>query len=263
MAESTTRTTVYDQEYFSSSQVNLYIGDVLIDECCGLQVVLTQRKRPLYGYASELFDATARGTVIVQGSIEINFKESGYIFTVLNRLKKLAEANGTSLISPFVTGKGFDANKRGARRGADTGGLLVANVERVLNAEQELGQSLRSDLTREDVVKYYNDLTEIHQEANAFNNDRGALNPAEDVFEAFEDRVWGKQKLDDEPRRIDDSTFDDFTIYVSYGNFNTNNKVNHTARRIDGVRLIGQAKTISNDGGPVKESYQFIARNWV
>jgi len=256
-----TRTTVYDQEYFASSQVNLYIGDVVIDECCELQVVLNQNKRPIYGYASQLFDATAQGTVLVQGSFQINFKESGYLYTVLNRLRRLESQKGTPLVSPFVSSKQLGRpDIRGATRGKELGGVEMANIERVLSAESELAR--RDGATREELMDYYQKLTSLHADISGFNNPDGALNSAENLFEAFENRVWGRQKLDKEPRRVDDNAFDGFTIYVTYGDFNSNDRINHTARRIDGVRIVGQAKTIMNDGKPVKEGYQFIARQW-
>lgn len=256
-----TRTTVYDQEYFSSSQVNLYIGDVVIDECCELQIQLHQTKRPIYGYASQLFDATAQGTVLVQGSFQINFKESGYLFTVLNRLRRIESKRGTPLISPFVSNKNLGrSDVRGAKRGKDIGGVYRANVEQVLSAEEAI---LRGELTREQQVAYYRSLTTLNNEVSGFNNPEGALPGSEDLFEAFENRIWGRQQLDDEPRRVDDNAFDGFTIYVTYGDFNSNDRINHTARRIDGVRIVGQAKTVMNDGKPIKEGYQFIARQWV
>jgi len=256
-----TRTTIYDQEYFSSSQVNLYFGDVVIDECTSLQVMLNQTKRPIYGYASQLFDATAKGTLLVQGSFQINFKESGYLYTVLNRLRRLEAGRGTPLISPFVSNKNIGrVDVRGAKRGKDLGGVFQANIEQVLSAEEAIQ---RGELTREQQIAYYESLTRLNNEVSGFNNPDGALPGAEDLFETFENQIWGRQQLDKEPRRVDDNAFDGFTIYVTYGDFNTNDRINHTARRIDGVRLVGQAQTIMNDGKPVGEGYQFIARNWV
>jgi hypothetical protein len=256
-----TRTTVYDQEYFSSSQTNLYIGDVLIDELVGLQFAISQRKRPIYGYASQLFDALAKATVIVEGSFEINFKESGYLFTVLNRFNRLNQQKGTPLISPFISTKQLGTTKiRGASREAELGGVARANIERVLNADKEL---LDGTLTREQLTNHYQNLAALHNELSGFNNPQGALPIAENIFEEFENQVWGTDPLTDTPRRTDDSAFDGFTIYITYGDFNSNDRINHTVERIDFVGLTGKSKLIMLDGNPIREQYTFLARNAV
>jgi hypothetical protein len=87
---------------------------------------------------------------------------------------------------------------------------------------------------------------------------------AEDTFEAFEDKIWGSSRLDQdsEGRRGDSNRFDDFTIYITMGDYNRNDRVNHTAKRIDNVHLIGQAQTIMINGEPVAEQYSFFARNF-
>lgn len=248
------KTTIYDQEYFSGSQVNLYIGDVLIDECFALEFIHQQRKAPVYGYASQYFDKTMKGVVLVQGSFTVNFKESGYLFTVLKRMNNLRNQRGTNLISPFVSSKNIGKPKYGgARSSGDIGVLTRANIERTIAGEE----------SREDLWQYYQDLTSLHAELSGFNNKEGALNKAEDIFEAFENEIWGQKRFEGEPRTIDDTAFDDFTIYVTYGDFNSNDRINHTARRIDGVRLLSTQQVIGTDGSPVQETYTFLARNLV
>lgn len=76
---------VYDLNYFSGSQVQLYIGPVLVDEIVGLAVAVQQQKVPIYGYSSQLFDAVARGPILVNGHFAINFVSAGYLFTILEK----------------------------------------------------------------------------------------------------------------------------------------------------------------------------------
>lgn len=261
---SLTRTTMYDQEYFSGAQVNLYIGDVLIDEATGLQIMLNQSKRPVYGYASQLFDATTRGTVIVQGEFSINFKESGYLHTVLSRFKKQTLGVGPLAVSPYVSRKNVGrVEGGGAKRNGVPGFLARQNVEQVLEG----------DVPKEQLIDYYQSLAGFSNQSAErsalfrqlnFPDERRNLETAEHVFEAFEDRVWGPERLDDIARRVDDNNFDNFTMWITYGDYNSNDYVNHTARRVDGVRLTGQSKVITDrDGSPVQERYTFLARNWV
>lgn len=261
---SLTRTRVYDQEYFSSSQVNLYIGDVLIDEATSLQLMVQQNQRPVYGYASQLFDATTRGTVLVQGEFTINFKESAYLHTVLSRFKKQTNGLGPLAVSPYVSRKNVGRDKGGGAKLNGVPGFL---------ARQNVEQILEGDVNKESLIDYYQSLagfSNARAEESAvlrylnIEDNRKALETAEGIFEAFEDKVWGANPLDTTPRRVDDNFFDDFTMWITYGDYNSNDYVNHTARRVDGVRLTGQSQVITDrDGSPIQERYTFIARNWV
>ena len=46
---------VYNIDYFSGSQVAIYIGDVFVDEITAINFVAQQPRRPLYGYADQHF----------------------------------------------------------------------------------------------------------------------------------------------------------------------------------------------------------------
>ena len=69
----------YAFSYFSGSQIFIFAGNVLIDEAVFLGYNLTSNKIPLYGYASPYWDAVAQGTVIVQGSIGVNYIDNKYM----------------------------------------------------------------------------------------------------------------------------------------------------------------------------------------
>jgi hypothetical protein len=75
----------YANQYFTGAQASIWIGDVWIDECYGIQFSASQSILPIFGYASTYFDAVARGKVLVQGAFEINFVDEGYLFAVLDR----------------------------------------------------------------------------------------------------------------------------------------------------------------------------------
>ena len=69
----------YAFSYFSGSQIFIFAGNVLIDEAVFLGYNLTNNKVPLYGYASPYWDAVAQGTVIVQGSLGVNYIDNKYM----------------------------------------------------------------------------------------------------------------------------------------------------------------------------------------
>lgn len=78
----------YDTDYFTGSQVSLWFGPVYVDELlmCAFQTV--SNLSPQYDYASSLFKMVLEGQRLIEGSFAIFFKESDYIFRVLQRVKK-------------------------------------------------------------------------------------------------------------------------------------------------------------------------------
>lgn len=259
---------IYDLEYFSGAQMNMYIGDVLIDEVTGLQIQVQQRKLPVFGYASQLFDKVAKGTVMVEGAFTVNFKESGYLYTVLDRYKKLSSGSSAAVLSPFIGANSISQLPKdrsgGAKKDGSHGLLRRQNIEQVKRTVNKVVDG--TNVRPEDLIDYYRSLTGFNNTAPSRNGSApGALNTAEDSFEAFEDKIWGSSALsaDSEGRRGDSNRFDDFTIYITLGDYNRNDRVNHTARRIDNVHLVGQSQTIMINGEPVAEQYSFIARNFV
>ncbi|MBD3268407.1 hypothetical protein GF373_17205 [bacterium] len=229
-------TRVYDQEYFSGSQVFIYLGDVFIDEITTFQVEVTQSKTPLFGYASELWDAIANGPKIVKGAFSINFKEEGYMFTILDYYREQKGKN--SVLNPY----------------RPNNSIARANIERVLSLDEG----------DERLYKFYHNLGNYASEKQTSGS---GIDRAENLFEAFEDAIWKNTKGLKTSRnsRLASRTalnhkLNGFNIYIQFGDF-TNDLANHTLFKIEDVHLVGDAMSIVADGQPVQEVYSFIARN--
>jgi hypothetical protein len=87
--------------YYSGSQIILYLGDILIDEAVFISFDLQQHKLPLYGYASQYFQAVANGVVLVRGQLGINFVDNKYlsvlVYDTLVKQKQQSGQSGASL----------------------------------------------------------------------------------------------------------------------------------------------------------------------
>jgi hypothetical protein len=251
---------VYDNEYFSGTQAGLYIGDVFVDEVIAYSYMTQQTKTPIYGYASQLFDAVAPGPVIVSGSFTINFKEANYLYIVLMRYqqfnrsvsKVLSDAAGgnSEVVKDFMHNVGLGQKRGGVSNIPSpfmptTKKVLRQNIESILNGTATTGQR-------------YN----FYQSLSGYASINGLDLEFEDIAEVLEDSVWGIEasKFDDMVRRTDDNFFDGFDMYFTYGDYN-NPGANHTVERINGVHLTSRAKEVKVSGEPILEEYQFIARN--
>ncbi|WP_067924197.1 hypothetical protein [Alicyclobacillus shizuokensis] len=74
---------IFSEDYFSYADVNIYFGDIWVDEATSFSFVLQEEVLPIYGYHSYTFDTIARGRRIVSGTFSINFKQTGYLQAIL------------------------------------------------------------------------------------------------------------------------------------------------------------------------------------
>jgi hypothetical protein len=93
--------------YYSGSTIVLYMGNkLLLDECAFISYDLQQNKRPIYGYASQYWDAIAKGTILVQGSLGINYFDNKYLFVLL--WEAYQQQNNQQQQSPVSKPAGLD-----------------------------------------------------------------------------------------------------------------------------------------------------------
>jgi hypothetical protein len=239
---------VYNQEYFSGAQVSLYIGDVWVDEVTSISYQVSQQRVPLYGYADQLWRDVAEGQVLVQGNFSINFKEAGYLWVILKRYNEIVKNNGNILI-PF-------SNKNQTLR---------RNIERIVNGE--VGTFDRNRALTEAAASLASDRETAASLGMPVDN-TNLPTTSDTIFDVFEEMVWGVDVGGDssitDHRRADDVRLNPFDIYMTYGDFTTDDETIHnTIRRINDVYIIGTSQQVVIDGQPIQEVYSFIARNIV
>ena len=277
---SVNNTIVYDLDYYAGSQIGIYIGDIFVDEVTSLNFAIQHSKTPIYGYASQLFDAVSSGPILVQGSFTINFKESAYLIVVLDRLKALAgeetlpgfdkvgkKAPGNPLIQSTITP---NPNKPDETIFNKNFTLSHQVIEAIIQDSSELNRknefqtylAIAAGIAKQSASGQRSILSQRAVSAAPIDH------TYEDIAEKFEDRLWqtNKQKGTDfanEPRRADHSRWDGFDIVITYGDF-SDNAYNHTAKKLVGVHLTGSAQQLTiDDGRPVQEEYTFFAQDIV
>jgi len=237
----------------------LYIGDVWVDEVTSLAYQITQNKTPLYGYASQLFDDTAAGQIIVNGSFSINFKEQGYLWAVLRRYFNVCSIEANVSMAKRGEGGLLRGNSKQAKPDLvdQKGNIVGSNGTRIQRTNIE--RLTQGEATRSERFKFYQDLAAYA----TFNTKNPRDRIFEDVVEAFEDEVWSPDATNDglnsQLRRIDANRFDGFDMYIVWGDYSSPG-ANHTVRKIIGVRLTGESKQMVIDGSPIQEIYSFIAQ---
>lgn len=245
----------YEFDYYSGSQIGVYIGDILLDDCQHIQFSVGQSKRPIYGYASQYFHTVAAGQILVEGSFTVPFKEADYVIATIARYR--------DKIPPITS------VKRGKRTIYN---VAREDIERFMQNEGKNSKQVNrfsggSPITMSagggsNRYKLYRDLAAMPDEA------------FENLAEKFEDVLWKHPETNfDLNNIVSSSTVDDmryrradqypsFDIWVLYGDI-SNPAANHTIKKIEGVHVTGQGQTLMADGEPIAETYQFFARNQV
>jgi hypothetical protein len=218
---------IFGSEYFSNADVKIYIGDIWIDDATAISLQLQEEVMPIYGYNSFTFDTVARGKRLVQGGITINFTTGGYLHQIIENAEAI-----------------FYALETGEQKG------LV---------KPEYYQNMKLDEILRKLGK------------NSF----------EEIADDYEKAIWGDEDKTESLNYANKPYFRQnglgFDIRIQYGAVSESTgyvqdkfylsekkeKPNTTVDIINGVQLNGMSKeiTTANQGAPILEYYNFIARD--
>ena len=224
-----------EDAYFSGAHVRAFFGPIWVDDIITIQWDLVNNKAPIYGYASRFFDAVADGTVIVNGSFTIAFKDMNYLTTILEKLRQLDSDT-----------------RRGMGRVHQASSINLAITE------------LEGDTTNLSMKAPTIDMIL----AKMADQGRDHLDY---IAERLENVVYGKKPGAGRIPRADE--YDKvgkvteygkigagFDILLEYGNPNTYSN-EHTAYMINDVHITGQGQLTAPTGEPIAERYTFFAKS--
>lgn len=147
---------IWEYDVVSGAQIKVVLGDnVILEDATAIQFTLTQSKKPIFGYASQYFDAVAKGVVIVHGRVWINFIHQGYLRTLLD----LARNSGSTDVLKAKNRQELesleDLLRRGQRDQPLTDGDVVQYVrdENLKRVQQFAGNTMKR---RPDIGKSVN-----------------------------------------------------------------------------------------------------------
>ncbi len=234
-------------DFYSGSQITVWIGDILIDDIAAIQWNRTQNKRPIYGYASQQFDAVAKGTVLIQGNFTINFRQRGYLSAIMDSIKYLYRT-----LSP----------------GTDAEDKHIFQSQTWPQLRRIIGLHLKNDTFGPTTVQEMKNLGESE-------------NFLEEV-KLYEDLIWGEEVPPDRATAVNNefqkrvnapdvqqsiNMPDGFNILITYGNLSSTeartlrDQLQSTSKSLTGVHLIGESQALQVGGQPVMEQYDFMARD--
>lgn len=282
----------YPYDYYCGTNAKVFFGDIWVDDIVTIQYNIKQDKEPIYGYASQNFDAIARGTIIVQGSFTIAFKEMGYLNVVTNVLESQLQRSISTEMKRKIQKK-FDMVAGGSGAfdpGLDRfiGGQGKDNYVYAPTGQPEI---IRQQQTIEDILMYKKEgnvvSSGLSTDTGLPTNDRDF----EDFAELLEDTIWGDSN--GRPYTTQSRNFrraDEFdyhwegnrdaggikvaektengeanyakvlNIMITFGDIN-DFRAEHTMVVLNDVHIVNTAMVVAPTGEPIGETYFFIARD--
>jgi len=277
----------YPYDYFTGTNARIFFGDVWVDDIISINYSASQTKEPIYGYASQTFDAVARGVVTVQGSFSIAFKEMGYLNIIQRLLEKQRQGASAALDHKLDE----IAEKASAGKAA---------YEPRLASEQFTGQFGFSPTGQPQIIREQDTIEDIlafKKNGNIIASRLGAATSSsskadrdfEDFAELMEDTIWGDsngnplnrnfqfRRVDEFDYRYDSSGKDiggiitsktkygdDYSsvlnILLTFGDLN-DVRAEHTLVVLNDVHLLGESMIVAPTGEPIAVNYNFFARN--
>lgn len=215
--------------YYSGTDIRIYFGDMWIDEIVEIEWALQEQVAPIFGYSSYTWDKVARGNRVVTGSFSINFKEAGYLQTVLN-----------SLSSQETDGDWF-------------------NLKEYQGTEQKNGSitNLRKNVPVESVIANFQELADDYESALW-----GTSSDSADLVNSRKkDSFFYGIKENGSNKALKNHGFNILLTYGMYKDSARSNTGFQTAQTIVDVQLTGVSSTVDPSGNPISEVYTFIAKD--
>jgi len=277
----------YPYDYFSGSNAKIFFGDVWVDDIINIQYNITQSKTPIYGYASQNYDAVALGTIIVQGSLAIAFKETGY----LNVIQYLLEAQAQNYNKAIQYTTALNVAEANAKLGKYIPGFSEGDPREmtgVVYGANGAPQIIRQQETIENILMSKKD----NLVSQGLSKTIGLGNSSvgrdfEDFAEVLEDTIWGDSNgkpigLGGVLRRADEFDYiyssnsnetpvgvkvprgNDYSkalnILLTFGDLN-DFRAEHTLISLNDIHFQSQGLICSANGEPLAEMYNFFARD--
>jgi len=275
----------YPYDYFCGTDAKIFFGDIWVDDIITIQYNINQTKTPIYGYADQEFAAVALGNIIVQGTLAIAFKETGYLNVIQYmlenqrntstkalgyKLKNMREqsANRMSKYVPGLT-EGPDVREGTGLSYSATGSPQIIRqqetIENILMSKKGnlAAESLSKTIIGDTSERDFEDFAEVLEDTiwgdsngKPFSLKKGMLKRA-DEFDYIYNPATGA------PAGVRVSKGHDFSdclnILITFGDIN-DYRAEHTLVSLNDVHFQSQGMIVTPTGDPIAESYSFFCK---
>lgn len=78
----------YETNHYTGSQVSLFLGPVWVEDFVAIRYKQANSRQPVYGWNEGYSNMDLEGNFLVQGTLTVNFRESDYLFRLIDQIRK-------------------------------------------------------------------------------------------------------------------------------------------------------------------------------
>lgn len=229
----------YETNYYSGSQVAIWMGNIWLDDISMIEFTLNQKKMPFYGYKSQLYDQVAMGTQIIEGVFTVAYTHTNWL--------NMARSKYEEFTNP-------QSNK-------DQSGLNENDINTLINQSKAGNidfQTLKPTTPLVGIgTPESNSLTKLRE--SSFDN------TTQELINFF----WGNTSTAGNSYKVKSpDNLAAFDITITFGNYpkdrpsaNDEFLSSHTIKVLSNVEITGYSMQVAITGEPIQEAYTFIARS--
>jgi len=239
----------FDSSYWSGLDVSYFAENVQLEEVIQLSFQIMEHVVPYYGYADYVAHSVIHGQRVVTGELSMNFKRDGYIYSLMDIIRKTQAGsvwlpNNSNKDGPVdASYHPWGLSQQNAAADTLKSGMLGGNQTKAI--VQEMYQR---ELLGAPTKGKYN--ATVRQDIGMFETREGGF----DINIIFGARIRSEMMLrfDANNEVYTDST----TLTGRRKDFRV-----ATGLKLVGVSISGASRMISDDGRPIVETYPLLAKD--
>lgn len=85
----------YRTDYYSGSQVAIFMGNIWLSDISMIEFNLMQKKMPFYGYKSQMYDQMAKGTQLIEGVFSVAYSHTNWLNMAMSKYLEFTNPAGS------------------------------------------------------------------------------------------------------------------------------------------------------------------------
>ena len=235
---STISTERYQTNYYSGSQVAIFMGNVWLSDISMIEFNLMQKKMPFYGYKSQLFDTMAKGTQLIEGVFSVAYTHTNWLNMAMS---KYLEFTSNAGLNAQVTQNDIELFLKQLKSG---------DVDQIDFSTLSYKTGSLIPIQKPEDSKFANSNfdTKTNELINFF---------------------WGNTSTNGSVNKvISPDNLPSFDITITFGNYPKDRPAaqdeflsSHTVKVLSNIEITGYSMQLAITGEPIQEVYTFFARS--
>lgn len=224
----------YRTDYYSGSQVAIFMGNIWLSDISMIEFNLMQKKMPFYGYKSQLYDQMAKGTQLIEGVFSVAYTHTNWLNMAMSKYLEFTNPVGSQK------------------------SISQADVQSFLNNLNAGNVDLKS-------LNYKTPVVGLQTPGDGAFVNQTFDQKTEQLINFF----WGNTNgTGNTYKVISPDNLPAFDVTITFGNYPKDRPAaqdeflsSHTVKVLSNIEITGYSMQVAITGEPIQEVYTFFARS--